>query len=235
MNSGPYLILGVAITCVSAWMGLIFTPYVENLPARPVLPMQGDLAYPAPIVGLPELGREVYISNGCAYCHTQKVRPQGVGADMERGWGIRPTLAEDYAFEPVPQVGVARNGPDLANVALRRGDEIWHYQHLFAPRSVSPGSIMPSFAHLFEYRKVTGEVPEDVLKTRNADGEIVPWDFRGVPASLKPKRGQVVVPTQEAKALVAYLMSLDRSTPLAPIDPSEIAPTPTPAAEPAAN
>jgi cytochrome c oxidase cbb3-type subunit 2 len=61
---------------------------------------------------------------------------------------------------------------------------------------MSPGSIMPSFRYLYEVRKVTGQPSADAVK---ADGE---W---------APPAGHVIVPGPEAKALVAYLLSLDKS------------------------
>jgi cytochrome c oxidase cbb3-type subunit 2 len=47
------------------------------------------------------------------------------------------------------QWGSKRTGPDLARVGGRYSDE-WHVQHLKAPRSVVPESIMPSYSFLAE-------------------------------------------------------------------------------------
>src|SRR6185312_15040510 len=38
-------------------------------------------------------GREIYVSEGCAYCHTQQVRP--LQQDLVFG---RPSVAGDYAY-----------------------------------------------------------------------------------------------------------------------------------------
>lgn len=90
-------------------------------------------------------GREVYVAEGCMHCHSQYVRP-GVALDVER-WGPASTLAQTLAGAP-PLPGNRRQGPDLANVGNRRWPE-WNRLHLIAPREVSPGSRMPSYAHLF--------------------------------------------------------------------------------------
>ncbi|ADV61368.1 cytochrome C oxidase mono-heme subunit/FixO [Isosphaera pallida ATCC 43644] len=214
MNSGPYLIVGLSLTCLTTWLGLSYVPTVETSNLVPVKPMQGANAYPAPLVGLAEKGRQVYIANGCAACHTQFVRPDSIGGDIARGWGLRPTLPGDLMFESPPLLGGNRNGPDLTNVALRRPDPNWHHRHLFYPRSESPNSIMPSFRHLYEYRKIVGQPSQDVLKTRDPQGNLIPWDFKGLPAQLKPAKGYEIVPTDDAKALVAYLMSRDQTTPV---------------------
>ena len=41
--------------------------------------------------GLPARGREIYMANGCIYCHSQQIRPEGFGTDIDRGWGPRRT------------------------------------------------------------------------------------------------------------------------------------------------
>ncbi len=90
-------------------------------------------------------GREVFIAEGCLHCHSQFVRPR-VATDVER-WGPARDLADILAESP-PLPGNRRQGPDLANVGNRRSAE-WNRLHLREPRAVSPGSRMPSYAHLF--------------------------------------------------------------------------------------
>lgn len=88
----------------------------------------------------PARGRQVYIREGCFYCHTQFTRLQ------DRGYG--PLVkAGDYVFETPHQLGTARTGPDLTNEGGKYPSE-WQKAHLINPRSVKPGSIMPSFSFL---------------------------------------------------------------------------------------
>lgn len=89
-------------------------------------------------------GREVYVREGCIHCHSQYVRPGS--ADVER-WGPARSLDAVLAETP-PLVGNRRQGPDLATIGARRSAE-WNREHLIAPRAVSPGSRMPSYAYLF--------------------------------------------------------------------------------------
>src|ERR1700704_4432822 len=58
-------------------------------------------------------GRAVYASEGCFYCHSQQIRDEQNGTDIERGWGARRTVARDYIFEKKPYLGSMRLGPDL--------------------------------------------------------------------------------------------------------------------------
>ena len=58
---------------------------------------------------LEALGREVYVRNGCTFCHTQFVR------DMD--WDIgaeRVALSGDYVQDQPHLVGTERTGPDLS-------------------------------------------------------------------------------------------------------------------------
>ena len=90
-------------------------------------------------------GRQTYIAEGCLHCHSQYLRPR-VESDITR-WGPAPSLAAQLQGRP-PLLGNRRLGPDLSQVGNRRSAE-WNRLHLIDPRSVSPGSRMPSYAHLF--------------------------------------------------------------------------------------
>jgi mono/diheme cytochrome c family protein len=91
-------------------------------------------------------GRLVYLAEGCPACHSQYVR---AATHDETWWG--PARALDRAERP-PSPGNRRVGPDLANVGLRRGS-VWQEIHLRSPRTVSPGSRMPSYESLFRDRR----------------------------------------------------------------------------------
>lgn len=90
-------------------------------------------------------GRQIYAREGCAYCHTQQIR--FVEADIER-FGAA-TLAWEDSMETPHMLGTRRIGPDLSRAANTRTDQ-WHLAHLFAPRSVVPRSIMPSYPEFFD-------------------------------------------------------------------------------------
>ena len=95
-------------------------------------------------------GRDVYVREGCWYCHSQYVRP--VAGESLR-WGP-VSEAGEYAFDQPHLLGTRRIGPDLTRVGGKYGDD-WHYAHLWEPRLTAPESIMPASPWLFE----TLEVP----------------------------------------------------------------------------
>ncbi|HYW52023.1 MAG TPA: cbb3-type cytochrome c oxidase subunit II, partial [Gemmatimonadaceae bacterium] len=62
------------------------------------------------------LGRRSYMANGCVYCHSQQVRDPSFTTDVDRGWGNRATVPEDYIHDRPHLLGTMRTGPDLINV-----------------------------------------------------------------------------------------------------------------------
>ena len=105
-------------------------------------------------------------------------------------------------------LGAMRNGPDLSNVGAPKGDDSkrkyvsdpqWLYLHLYNPHTAVEGSVMPAYRYLFSKHKITGEPSPDALPLTGKDA---------------PARGYEIVPSSQAKALVAYLLSLDKSHPL---------------------
>ncbi len=181
---------------------------------RSVTPTPGSRALSA----LERRGLDVYLSEGCVYCHTQQVRP--LTQDTTR-FG-RASVAGDYArlhpegaFRPTPRVlGTERTGPDLTNIAARQPSATWQYIHLYQPRAVVAASIMPSFPWLF------------TVRDRASAGD----DGITVPPPYGPSNG-VVVPTERARALVAYLLALESASP--PAAASSAANATAPGATPA--
>ena len=285
------LFLGIFGTFVFSWTGLIFIPNLQIGHLDPQMEEDGTDVYPAPRSGMAERGRRIYVANGCNYCHTQQVRADYAGSDLDRKWGERRSAPRDYIFDRPVLLGKMRIGPDLANVGHRAPvsdqnapppsattstttgapvagaspasspapaispapasqttsappaaaenptpsaspaspnevvaavngvplpyTEAWHHRHLYSPRSITDDSDMPAFRFLYEKRRVVGQVGADAL---NFD-----------PSSKDaPPPGWEIVPTYDAKCLVAYLMSLDQSHPL-----KEVKSTAAPASPPA--
>ena len=87
-------------------------------------------------------GRDIYVQNGCVYCHSQDTRPMDWG--MGSGLAAQPG---DYAFDSPHEVGSSRNGPDLFRDGGYHSDD-WHYAHFQNPRYTRPQSFMPSFRYI---------------------------------------------------------------------------------------
>ncbi len=198
MNRVTLLYIGVLFTVLASFAGLTVIPQQQLGGLEPIV-NDDRTEYPVEPAGLVAQGRDVFISLGCMYCHSQQVRPPGFGADIDRGWGSRRTVARDHIYDRPPLLGTMRTGPDLANIGVRQPSKDWHLLHLYNPQITSPGSIMPPFGFLFDELALEVERPYDAL------------DF---PPEWDPGEDVVIVPITDAKALVAYLKSLDASHPV---------------------
>lgn len=192
MKNETKLIAGGMVMLSVATSALVVLPYLQ---VRHAEPTPGLKPYSAAELR----GREVYIANGCVYCHSQQPRAAKFAPDDQRGWG-RASVAGDYAFDAPHLLGTMRTGPDLLNIGARQPSEQWHLGHLYQPRAYVEGSIMPAYPFLFTTR------PRDELKP--ADHEVVV----NLPPGIAPP-GRAVVATPQAQDLVAYLKALNRTFP----------------------
>lgn len=113
------LFLGIFGIFAFSWLGMTVVPNLQIGALNPQTDEDGGDVYPSPISGMAQRGAQVYAANGCVYCHSQQVRPDYGGSDLERKWGQRRSAPRDYIFEPVVLLGKMRTGPDLANVGHR--------------------------------------------------------------------------------------------------------------------
>lgn len=171
-------------------MGVAVTPASEMERTSPLPGME-------PLTAAQRRGLQVYVAENCMACHTQQVR----NIEMDETWGARPSMASDYYYskqrldvwrQSPSLLGSERTGPDLTNVGQRQPGDQWHLLHLYDPRMVVKGSIMPRYTWLFTE---TGTPPKDAV--------IVP-----VPPDRLKDTSHVVIASQAALDLVAYLVSL---------------------------
>jgi cbb3-type cytochrome c oxidase subunit II len=120
-----------------------------------VLPAQdagGPSPRARPYSELEARGRDIYLREGCHYCHSQQVRAPEADKGMVREEGdIGPeSIPGDYHYESPVFWGTQRQGPDLSHVASRGvgGNPAWNKLHFKEPRGVSPGTVMPSYDYL---------------------------------------------------------------------------------------
>ena len=193
------------------WFGLVVLPWIELGHLPPIQDEGSTDITPWDMSGSAHAGERVYASEGCVYCHTQQIRDANSGADIIRGWGMakdddghaitRRTYPRDYIWQGQVFLGNSREGADLSNIGQRHQDAAGLYQYLYDPRIVSPHSSMPEYRFLFVTQKISGQPSTDALNLTGADA---------------PSAGYEVVPTPQAKVLVAYLLSLKKDYHLKP-------------------
>jgi len=93
----------------------------------------------------------------------------------------------------------------------------WHHVHLYAPRSINFDSNMPSYRFLYQARRISDARASDALQLTGSDA---------------PPEGWEIVPTYDAKCLVAYMMALNQSHPLKEVRSAGGAAAASPAASP---
>ncbi|HHT9121028.1 MAG TPA: cbb3-type cytochrome c oxidase subunit II [Candidatus Hypogeohydataceae bacterium YC41] len=137
------LVPGAVLLIIIAFLSTVVLPYREKIPAT-----EKGVPYSEKAL----LGRQIYVREGCWYCHTQQVRPirqdEGLGNISQPG---------DYQYDYPHVLGTERTGPDLSHVAGKYEDE-WHKNHLINPRPRTLqeagmagkvlGSVMPPFSFL---------------------------------------------------------------------------------------
>jgi cytochrome c oxidase cbb3-type subunit 2 len=203
------------------WFGLIVLPWLSLGHLAPIQDEGSTDITPWDVPGAAHQGEKVYASNGCAYCHTQQVRPASSGADIIRGWGTatdngddkkeitRRTYPRDYIWQHQVFLGNSRSGADLTNVAHRFTTAAELYRYLYDPYILNAHSSMPAYKFLFIKQRIAGLPSQDALVLDPVDA---------------PQSGWEIVPSPEAKSLVAYLLSLNKGYHL----PDENGPVPTP-------
>ena len=199
MNNPPLLVLGILFTLATSIGGLLIAPQLQIGQQVLVEDKSTGSPYPPQRSGYATQGEDVYRSLGCAECHTRQVRAAYFGTDIKRGWGVRFTVAQDYLRDDPVMLGNLRLGPDLINVGARLPDEEWHLKHLYNPRLVVPGSIMPRYKFLFDERPLQ-------------EGERIPAEALNIDRALTGNKA--ILPTKDAKNLVAYLLSQRAIAPL---------------------
>ncbi|UVC19206.1 cbb3-type cytochrome c oxidase subunit II [Mesorhizobium onobrychidis] len=184
---------------------------------------------------LQKLGRDVYLREGCWYCHSQYVRP--VTGETRR-WGP-VTESGEFAYDVPHLFGTRRIGPDLMRVGLKFSDE-WHLAHFWNPRMLSPDSIMAPYRGLFDTPEQPVKIVDDgagnrtlertpvseglfdfaskeqIKLTPNADGLLfVPMQARGkAPVIVIPNEEykgdavKIAAETKDLEGLIAYIQKL---------------------------
>ena len=206
--------------------GLI--PYLEKSLTRPetVTDVEGKVVATPHRTALENLGRGVYIREGCWYCHSQFVRP--VNRDTDK-WGP-VSQAGEFIYDVPQMFGTRRIGPDLSREGNRRSDE-WHYAHHWDPRAVEPESMMPAYSWLFSEDTAHDAAVTAFIQKYDTDhnGRVTKSELdaiKGLPANFKeldawPARADgshgdgVIdmhdygpVPTEEMAGVEAYMQKI---------------------------
>jgi cytochrome c oxidase cbb3-type subunit I/II len=186
---------------------------VEMIPTFMIKENTPTLASVKPYTPLELQGRDIYIREGCYVCHSQMVRPFRFETERYGEYSKPGEFVYDHPF----QWGSKRTGPDLAREGHKYPNS-WHYNHMEDPRTMSPGSIMPPYAHMIENDLDTSTTAAKIRamqtlgvpyadnfdKTANID---LMKQAKTITDDLA-KSGIKVNSTKEIVAIIAYLQRL---------------------------
>ncbi|MCX6155120.1 MAG: cytochrome-c oxidase, cbb3-type subunit I [Candidatus Kapabacteria bacterium] len=199
---------------IGALVAILIGGIIEIVPLYLVKSNVPTISSVKPYTPLELLGRDVYLEEGCYVCHSQMVRP--FRAETAR-YG-EYSKAGEFVYDHPFQWGSKRTGPDLQRIGVRNPDAAWHYGHMMDPRSVSVGSIMPSYKWLAENdvdlsllpAKIRVMTSLGVPYPKNYDAE-AEKDFSKQANTLVTalsNAGYGVQPNKKIVALIAYLQRL---------------------------
>ncbi len=190
-NVGGLLIMIAIVVSIGGIVEIVPLFYLDKV----IEPLTQEEDGIRPYTALELEGRDVYIREGCYLCHSQMIRPF---RDEKERYGHYSLAAESKYDHPF-QWGSKRTGPDLARVGGKYSDE-WHREHLKAPRSLVPESVMPNYA-FFEKKQIDASLTEKKMRAMKAVG--VPYTDKDFAGAAKAVSGK-----SEMDAVVAYLQVL---------------------------
>jgi cytochrome c oxidase cbb3-type subunit 2 len=155
-NAGWLIILTLLVISIGGLVEIVPLYYIDETVE--------DVDGVRPYTPLELRGRDMYLREGCYTCHSQMIRPF---RDEALRYGHYSLAAESKYDHPF-QWGSKRTGPDLARVGGKYSNE-WHVQHLKAPRSVVPESIMPDYPWMEENKLDYSQI-EDRMRALKAVG-----------------------------------------------------------------
>ncbi|HTL07624.1 MAG TPA: cytochrome-c oxidase, cbb3-type subunit I [Chitinophagaceae bacterium] len=207
------LVLSLIVVVIGGLIEMIPTFLVKsNIPT---------IASVKPYTPLELQGRDIYLREGCYNCHSQMIRPF---RDEVARYG-EYSKAGEFVYDHPFQWGSKRTGPDLAREGGKYPDS-WHYNHMYDPRSMSPGSIMPQYSWLLDDALDTASTPAKIramqtLGVPYPEGydKIANRDLMQQADSIAGnlKKDKIITPSNaEIVALIAYMQRIGRDIKASP-------------------
>jgi cytochrome c oxidase cbb3-type subunit I/II len=134
---------------------------VEIFPMAMIESNVPKIASVKPYTPLELAGRDLYIREGCLGCHSQMVRP----FRSETARYGEYSKSGEYIYDRPFLWGSKRTGPDIHRVGGKYPDT-WHYNHMYDPLSMSPGSIMPAYPWLIRDKLNVEQIPKKIKVLR---------------------------------------------------------------------
>ena len=198
---------------VASLIMILIGSLVELVPTFMVKSNVPTIAAVKPYSALELEGRDIYIREGCEGCHSQLVRP--LRSETERYGEF--SKSGEFVYDHPFLWGSKRTGPDLHREGGKYPNS-WHYQHMREPSAMSPGSIMPAYAWLYEQKLNTSQtadklsamkklgVPYEEIQIQHAVQDLEA-QAKGIQEQLATEKIKISA-DKEIIALISYLQRL---------------------------
>ena len=150
---------------ILATIAILIGGLIQIVPTIMVKSNIPTIASVKPYTPLELQGRDLYIREGCVGCHSQMIRP--FRSEVARYGDY--SKAGEYVYDHPFLWGSKRTGPDLHREGGKYNDN-WHFNHMWDPRSTSPGSIMPAYTWLYDNQAMDYSLTETKMKAMRTLG-----------------------------------------------------------------
>lgn len=188
---------------------------IEILPMAMIDSNIPKIASVKPYTPLELEGRDIYLREGCYNCHSQMIRPFRYETERYGEYSKSGEFIYDHPF----QWGSKRTGPDVHRIGGKYPNR-WHYDHMYDPTTMSPGSIMPPYPWLIEDDLDTGYLKAKINVMRSL-GAPYPEGYQDIAlADLQKQANEIAanlkkdgvddvgLEKKEIIAMIAYLQRL---------------------------
>jgi cytochrome c oxidase cbb3-type subunit 2 len=143
-NASLFVVLALGLFFLGGLLTTVLPAMVDKSWGKPFEnsdPSKGPTGKLVQYTALEQKGYEIYIREGCKYCHTQQTRT--LESDTIRsGWkGVKSPVStpDEFVYDYRQTFGTKRTGPDLSRVGGKYNAQ-WHKAHFKNPRDLVPGS-----------------------------------------------------------------------------------------------
>jgi cbb3-type cytochrome oxidase cytochrome c subunit len=95
MRNGFAVFFAVLVALGGSWLGFVVAPAIQLGKAKQTTVLNSGETWPLQRTGEATLGLQIYRANGCAACHTEQIRQDGVAAEVTLT-GLNKTKPEDF-------------------------------------------------------------------------------------------------------------------------------------------
>ncbi len=173
-----FTILALIATAIGGAVEIIPTIFIDsNIP---------KIAAVKPLTPLEQAGRDIYVREGCYVCHSQMIRP--FRSEVVR-YGAY-SKAGEYVYDHPFQWGSKRTGPDLMREGGKRPN-LWHFNHMFDPASMTPGSIMPRYQWILKNDLDYSDIQARMKALRTVGVPYTDEDIANAPKALEEQAKKI--------------------------------------------